>query len=230
MKFILTKIPVSEDILVKAIRDYLRAMRFGEMYPHHANVNVSNDHPFERLLDTEGAAPDLFPAITVVASSDGEAPGMGKNWTTETLLPADVPADFDAAGWFLADSAAADLRTALATFGQVFGLSHSTTWRDSVSIEIWTENLQVKNDLYTLIHGFLVGPHALDLKRDQGLTIFSGQVQGQRSGYYNFDFGRVLYGARISFQADYSVIQSVYDSDIRTIADIEHSYREVLHG
>jgi hypothetical protein len=229
MKFILTKIPVVEDVLVAAFRSYLKELRYGELFPNHKNINVSNDHPFERLLDNEGSTPDIFPSITIVSSSDAESGGMAKGWKVTTLEDGDIDS-FDGLGWYVSDTAKTDLTAALAEKGSVHGLMHNTVWRDSTSFEIWTENLQVKNDLYNLVMAFLTGPKMLELHNASDLTITSNSIQGQRSGYYNYDFGRVLYGGRISLSVDYPVMQAVYDTSVSSLAEIEHSYREVIHG
>jgi hypothetical protein len=229
MKFILTKIPVIEDILVASLRTYLKELRFAEMYPFHKNLGISNDHPFERLLASEGVEPDLFPSITVVSSTDGESPGMAKGWKVSTLENGDLD-DFKAQDWYVSETAKNDLSAALVQHGHVYGLSHETMWRDSTSIEIWTENIQVKNDIYNLVMGYLTGPKVLELHNTAGLVIHSNTIQGQRSGYYNYDFGRTLYGARVSLSVDYMIVQAVYDSDVSTMAELEHSYKEVLHG
>jgi len=230
MKFILTKIPIVEDVLVARLRDYLKELRFAEMFPFHKNLGISNDHPFERLLASEGAEPDLFPSITVVSSTDGESPGMAKGWSAATLDKADIDDDFNGEEWYLSKKAKSDLEEVLAVRGHVYGLMHSTVWRDSTSIEVWTENIQVKNDIYNLVMGFLTGPKVLELHNSAGLVIHSNTIQGQRSGYYNYDFGRALYGARISLSVDYSIVQAVYDAEVSTMAELEHSYKEVLHG
>lgn len=228
MKFVLTKIPVVEDLLVSALRVYVQELRWAEMFPNHTNMNISNDHPFEILLGGTGDIPNLFPSVTVVSANDAESSGMAKGWKEETLQSADM-ATFDRSGWYVTEGALADLTAALAV-ADVYGLSHTTVWKDSVSFEIWTENSQVKNDLYSLLMGFLTGPKIMQLKQENQIVIPSGSINGQRSGYYNFDFGRVLYGGRISFTADYQVIQAVYDTDIGTMAEIRHTYREVLYG
>lgn len=230
MKFILSNIPVVEDLLRVAVKTYFQDLRWHEMYPHHPGINISTDHPFERLLDvSNGNDNTLFPAITIVSSSDSEIPGASKNWEPTTLEDGDID-EFDNLPWYVSDTALADLQTALTEKTQIFGLKHATTWRDSVSFEIWTENMQVKNDLYNLLMGFLSGPKIMEFKQAHGITIHSNSIQGQRSGYYNYDFGRVLYGGRIAFQADYPILQAVYDTEIESLAEIEHSYREVLHG
>ncbi len=228
MKFVLTKIPVVEDLLVLALQDYIQELRWAEMFPNHTNINLSNDHPFEELLGGTGDIPNLFPSVTVVSANDAESSGMAKGWKEETLQSADMQG-FDREGWYVTEGALADLVAALAV-SDVYGLSHTTVWKDSVSFEIWSENAQVKNDLYSLLVGFLTGPKIMQLKQERNIVIPSSSINGQRSGYYNFDFGRVLYGGRITFTADYQVIQAVYDSEIGTLAEIRHTYQEVLNG
>lgn len=229
MKFILTKIPVVEDALVSALAEYFGELQWEEMYPNHPNINLSNDHPFEELLGGTTSTPNLFPSITVASSSDNESNNMAKGWAAVKLDEGDFD-DEDNLSWYVSDGSLANLKTALYQKKTIYGLQHQTVWRDAVSFEIWTENMQVKNDLYNLLLGFLSGPKILQLKQDQQITVFSNTISGQRSGYYNFDFGRVLYGGRISFSAEYPVLQAVYDTEIGTVTDILHSYREVLHG
>lgn len=229
MKFILTKIPVVEDALVKALAEYVGELRWHEMYPNHPSINLSNDHPFEELLGGTGNAPNLFPSITVSSSNDNEATNMPKGWSVVQLDEGDLDG-MDGLSWYVSEGSLAYLKTALHQKKTVYGLQHQTVWHDSVSFEIWTENMQVKNDLYNLLLGFLSGPKILQLKQERGITVFSASIQGQRSGYYNFDFGRVLYGGRISFTAEYPVLQAVYDTEIGTVTDILHSYREVIDG
>lgn len=232
MKFVLTKMPTVEDVLCTAFKAYLGDVRWGEYQPNFRNVNVSNDHPFEELvgnINNTEPRPNLFPSVTILSSNDGEVPGMGKGWRPVFLEKTDL-VGMNPLLWYTSQSVLTDLTEIFKTQNQVFGLQHHTMWRDSVSIELWTENIQVKNELYNLAMAFLQGPKMLQLKIDHDITIHSNSIQGQRSGYYNFDFGRVLYGGRLAFTADYKVLQAVYDSDIESLAEIEHSYREVIHG
>lgn len=228
MRFILSKIPVVEELLRTAITGYFSDLRWSALYTNFPSINVSNDHPFERLLD--GSEDNtLFPAITIVSNTDGEIPNASKGWETAELDDGDLDG-FDNLSWHVSDDALSDLRGALAEHKKVYGLSHSTVWRDSVSCEIWTENMQIKNDIYSLLLGYFTGPTIMEFKQATGVVIPTNTVKGQRSGYYNYDFGRVLYGARISLEADYPILQAVYDTTIEDLAEIQHSYREVLHG
>lgn len=219
MKFILTKIPMVEDVLVASLRTYFAELDWPGLYPNFATLNISADHPFEQLLGGNGDAPSLFPSVTVVSSNDNESGGMGREWLVSTIKDGDL-AEFSGDEWFVSADALAHLKTALHQNGEVHGLRHQTMWHDSVSFEIWAENMQVKNHLYSLLLGFLTGPKIMQIKQDHGITVFSNSINGQRSGYYNFDFGRVLFGGRVAFAADYPVVQAVYDTDIATVRDI----------
>lgn len=229
MKYIMTKIPIVEDALVSAFGAYLKELRFGEMYPYHKGVNISNDHPFEKLLDNQDGVSHLFPSITIVSSNDNESSGMAKGWQATTLERGNLDG-IDPKEWYLAKSALSQLQGSLDEKGFLYGLQHSTVWRDSTTFEIWTENIQVKNDIYNLVMAFLTGPKVLELHTQYGFVIHSNTIQGQRSGYYNYDFGRVLYGGRVTLAVEYNVLQAAYDTDVSSLAELEHSYREVLHG
>jgi hypothetical protein len=233
MTYILTKMPTVEDLLADSIKAYLLTVNWGEFYPNYADLNISNDHPFEELLsnanDSTTPRPNLFPSITVVASNDGEVPGMAKGWKVESLSSGDLDS-LISDDWYMPDTTLNDFKAALVAAGKVYGLSHTATWRDSVSIEIWANNAKVKNDIYNLCLAYLQGPGALGLKQSDELTIFSGSIQGQRSGYYNFDFGRTLFGGRISFNVDYLILQAAYDTTIVSLEAINHTYKEIING
>lgn len=228
MTYIMTKIPVVEDILVKEFKEYLSNIRFREQYPNHKGITVSNDHPFEVLLNGNGSA-NIFPYITIVSSSDGEPPGMAKGWSEAQLDQGDLDS-VNPLEWYMAQTSLDELRSQVSSKGAVYGLQNSSVWRDSTSFEIWSENIQVKNDLYNMILGYLNGPHVIGLHQKYGFVIQSDTIKGQRSGYYNMDFGRTLYGCKIDLQVDYPIVQAVYDTEIATLADLIHSYKEVLHG
>lgn len=228
MIFIMTKIPTVENILVTEIKQYLKTIRFSEQYPHHKGITVSNDHPFEALLSGDSSG-NLFPYVTIVSSNDGETPGMPKSWQAAELVKEDISA-IDPYEWYMSESEKTDMLSYFDARDKLFGVQHSTSWRDSTSFEIWSENMQVKNDLYNLIIGYLTGPHVVGLHQTHGFVIHSDSIRGQRSGYYNMDFGRTLYGCKIDLQVDYPIVQAVYDGEISTFGELIHSYKEVIHG
>jgi hypothetical protein len=229
MKYILTKVPVIEDLLVKDLREYLGLIRFKEQYPNHKNLGVSNDHPFERLLASGEPDFTILPSITIVSANDGEVQGMSKGWKITSLEKADI-IGMKPEEWILSETALVELNTAFQTKDQIHGLMHSTMWRDSVSFEIWTENIQVKNDIFSLVLAYLSGPQIIGLHQKHDIVIHSNTIRGQRSGYYNIDFGKTLYGGRIEVSVDYPIMQAVYDTDISSLAEIQHSYQEVING
>ena len=85
------------------------------------------------------------------------------------------------------------------------------------------------NELYELIRLFVCGfmrDYLAKLYRDffkepdegeSPLAIFDSSVRGQRSNNFNVDFGIELFGAHITFDADYIIEQSVIDTDLAGI-------------
>jgi hypothetical protein len=127
-----------------------------------------------------------------------------------------------------------ELRAAMEarTDKRIFGTTCFIRRRDHISIEIWAENPQLKNELYELIRLFVCGfmkDYLAELYRgffkelegggESPLVIFDGSVRGQRSNNFNVDFGIELFGAHISFDADYIIEQSVVDTDVVEIND-----------
>ena len=104
--------------------------------------------------------------------------------------------------------------------GQVYGVQFTTRRRDHVSIEIWTENNQLKNELYEQLNLFLCG--SIDKVLSDGYqifdpVIFDNSISGERSNNFNFDFDVPLYGSHFSFDVDYCVSQILIDTEIKEI-------------
>jgi|WetSurMetagenome_2_1015567.scaffolds.fasta_scaffold91645_2 hypothetical protein len=232
--YIMTKIPVTEELLKDSFSTYLNTnIKWGEQYPNFKNINISNDHPFEQILGgPDGSVrPDLFPSVTIISSNDGEVPGMGKNWEIAELDKGDIDDSFKKKDWYLSATSLAAVKEHLTANNVLYGIQHTTTWRDNVSFEIWAENLRVKNDLYNLILGYLTGPEMIQLHKDTNVVIFTNTIQGQRSGYYNFDVaGRTLYGARFTMNVDYPVLQVSYDTTVTSREIIGKLVAEVRNG
>jgi hypothetical protein len=120
-----------------------------------------------------------------------------------------------------------ELRAAMdaRTDKRIFGFTQFIRRRDHISIEIWAENPQLKNELYEIIRLFacgfmrhylakLYGGYFKELDGgDVPFAIFDGSVKGQRSNNFNIDFGVELFGAQITFDADYIIEQSVIDTE-----------------
>ncbi len=105
----------------------------------------------------------------------------------------------------------------------LYGVSIATRRRDHISVEIWAENNQLKNEIYEHLRMFFDGYFisALnELYRPFNPVVLGSTVRGERSNNFNLDFDIALYGANISFEVDYNVEQIVIDTDITEITDI----------
>ena len=114
----------------------------------------------------------------------------------------------------------ADSRTVGDEIGGVYGLKIDTRKRDKVSVEIWCENDQLKDELYE--HLSLMFTCSLDRILHEKYkmftpSIFGQNVQGERSSNYNFDFDVLLSGSHITFEVDYNVSQIILDTEINNI-------------
>lgn len=100
----------------------------------------------------------------------------------------------------------------------IYGLKLLSRRKDRVSVEIWAENNQLKNEIYE--HLRILFSNSLNLLLDERYSsidpnIFDGTVNGERSSNYNFDFDTVLNGSHISFDVEYNVLQYIFDTNIK---------------
>lgn len=111
----------------------------------------------------------------------------------------------------------ADSRTVEEEDGMVYGIRINTNRTDHISIEIWAENNQLKNELYEHIRIMLAS--SLDRILTESYSLFApsltdGSIHGERSSNYNFDFDCLLCGSHIALDIDYTVSQIILDTDI----------------
>lgn len=105
----------------------------------------------------------------------------------------------------------------------LYGVSIATRRRDHISIEIWAENNQLKNEIYEHLRMFCDGyfiPALNEFYKPFNPVVIGSTVRGERSNNFNFDYDVPLYGANITFDIDYNVEQIVIDTDIMDITDI----------
>lgn len=105
----------------------------------------------------------------------------------------------------------------------LYGISISTRRRDHISVEIWAENNQLKNELYEHLKLFFEGHfiNALnEFYRPFNPVVLGSTIRGERSNNFNLDFDMALYGANITFDIDYNVEQIVIDTDIEKPEEI----------
>jgi hypothetical protein len=220
-----------ENILVNKLQDYFATLRFSELYPIVNQVHIGLEHPFASLLDQNRHRDmrTLFPSITVVSFSDEKVPELSELHAFQHCeITANDMVDLGASKYQISTGAIAWLNDYFKENEKLYGISGATHRRDHVSLEVWAENIQLKNEIYSMLELFLAGPLKVQMEKDFNLEIFDDTVRGQRSGNYNFDFGQALYGGQISFEADYIVQQTILDSEIIELN--QSVWAEVLSG
>jgi hypothetical protein len=229
MIYFLNKGLILEQVIVRALRDYFSVSGAYDFYKN-VSINITNRHPFAKLAlgAIRGTKSDasLFPAIIVATESDGK-PGelenlvdiSGVKLTIEDVTPGEngkSPLE-EKDYMMMTPEKITAIREAIEKNGQVYGVSNFIRRSDHIAIEIWAENIQLKNELYEMIRLFVCGWMRESLEKthgEHGLTIFDHTVNGQRSNNFNFDFGVDLSGALLTFDADYLIEQTVIDTDL----------------
>jgi quinol monooxygenase YgiN len=228
MIFFLNKGLILEQEILTALKEYFAHLGTKGFYKNYS-INVTNEHPFARLYTDDSAnTKSLFPAV-VVATLDDSKPGAlsGINETEAIdLTEIDVtpsaegePSPLEARNYMMVTPAIIEkIKTTLAENGNhLYGISKTMRRQDRISIEIWAENIQLKNELYELVRLFVCGymkEYLETLYKQNALSIFDESVRGSRSNNGNVEFGIELWGAYITFEADYTIEQTVIDTEI----------------
>ena len=224
--------PSIEEILQFHIQKYFKDIKFSENWTRYKSVNVSLIHPFEyfyaKLNGIESVQEELakgkklFPSVTIISDSENAAYSEIVNESVCTLdkyfiedLKNDLALPVDERMFQVAES---DLQT-LESLDNVNFVRSDVNCRTHIIIEIWADNLILKNRLYDLIDLFLKANGRFDLGRNAGLEIMDGTVKGQKGSLYNFDFGKTIYGANIDFDVIYQKVQ--FNSDIQVSNGVE---------
>ena len=109
-------------------------------------------------------------------------------------------------------------------------------------VEVWAENADVKNAIYDITRNFLFGIKRFTIQEKYGIIILEASIRGEKSGNYNFDFGFMIYGGILRFEADFSVRQYIVVSDVSTddleikevsqlpLSKVTHDYVEIHDG
>ena len=114
----------------------------------------------------------------------------------------------------------ADSRTVGEEIGGIYGIKIDSRRRDNISVEIWCENDQLKDELYEHLNLFF--QCSLDGILHEKFkmfdcAIFGNKIHGERSSNYNFDFDVLLSGSHLTFSVDYNVSQIILDTEIENI-------------
>lgn len=103
---------------------------------------------------------------------------------------------------------------------QIYGIRTRTRRRDRISVEIWSENNQLKNEIYEQLRILLAGTLDYELNeryKTFDICVFDNSINGERSSNYNFDFDVVLSGSHIAFEVDYNVESILIDTELNGI-------------
>lgn len=211
-------LPDVDMALVQAVRDFLNVtIGWAELYPKYGTVRVSSNHPFVELLDQQvngGKLPsNLFPSVTIASVQDSMMTGYTlPDGEYVPIQLADLQEIDPTRGYLISPSQL----TALENYLQGNPQSPVSKLIDVVrthamALEIWADNLIVKNKLFDLIVMALSGPIRFALK-GTGITIKAEEIRGQRTGNYNTDFGKLYYGANINFSVDVDYWQIAVDT------------------
>ena len=117
----------------------------------------------------------------------------------------------------------ADSRTSETETGNVYGIKVDTRRRDHISVEIWSENNQLKNELFEHLRILFTSSLNMILREKFKIfdtNVFDNSVNGERSSNYNFDFDVILNGSHITFEIDYTVSQIIFDTSVTNINEI----------
>jgi hypothetical protein len=239
MIFFLNRGLILEQEVVKALENYFKIVGISEYYENFT-VSVTNKHPFARMIlnDKLGKnASSLFTVVVVATESESipaELAELGVGDTEIiTLEPEDLISGEDGRSpierryEMITEDVMNNLRYEMEKRedNKLFGESMFIRRRDYLSIEIWAESPQTKNELYELIRLFVCGflrdylgelykKYFDEINEQSPLVIFDSSVRGQRSNNYNLDFGIELCGAHITFEADYVIEQTIIDTEL----------------
>lgn len=114
----------------------------------------------------------------------------------------------------------ADSRTTETEEGGIYGIKIDSRRRDNISVEIWCENDQLKDELYEHLNLFF--QCSLDRILHEKFkifdcAIFGNKIHGERSSNYNYDFDVLLSGSHLTFSVDYNVSQIILDTEIEKL-------------
>jgi len=229
---------ILEQAIVAAINDYFDTIKFENAY-NNFHIRATLDHPFAKIFKKENGlkASDLFPVVVVSTYEESkphdlplppQVEGVGLYQddidfiakTTETVLKDDKPKERPIPG--LCTVVAPDILKAvqdhLKEKKTIYGFSVKLYRKDRISLEIWSENTQLKNEIYEQLRLFVAGNlrHILtaDKYRAHDIKMDDDTINGQRSGAWNDQFDVVLAGADITFEVNYAIEQIVLDTQI----------------
>ncbi len=215
---------ILEQAICAIMYDYFAALNLESKYKNF-RINVTTEHPFAKLYLYDGlSASDSFPAVVITTQEDtkpAEFDGLAPHAQLVELTADDIAEitsgkELPGLCTVVDEATLSAINEAIEKRGRVAGLSIRMRRKDAMSIEIWAENIQLKNELYEQTRLFVTG-NLRHILADQypffDTAIFDGTVSGRRSNNFNYDFDVLLAGAHIGFDVNYCTEQLVIDSE-----------------
>lgn len=217
---------ILEHALTYEIEHYFDSIHLDSLYPNF-HVHVTNSHPFADLFFHDNLqAADTFPCVVVTTQNDEKTRDLmniGEDSSIVSVSEDDLKEFFDETNDLpgvckLSDPDTQELLLEKAVEKEnLYGLKIDQHKTDNISIEIWADNVQLKNELYEQLRLF-IGGNLQNILKDKykiyGIDIFDGTIRGDRSNNFNVDFGLILSGAHISFEVNYSISQIIIDTEL----------------
>ena len=224
MLFYLNRPLILEQAIRDALIEYFEALKVSDLYKQW-HVNITCEHPFSLMLPSFTFNPSIFPSIVITSNSDSKPSELTNLAEMQQLIleKKDLPLLKDN-GYMVCDEMLKELEKAFKTHDALMGVTNIIRRQEKIAIEIWSENIQLKNELYEMVRLFVTCGINKAMEREiknNNLVVFDNTVQGERSGNYNYDFGVTLAGARITFDADYFIEQSIIDTELTDKSEIE---------
>ena len=254
MVYFLNRAFNTEQAIVALIESYMERLDVDELYKNF-HISVTNEHPFANMLiDSNMRSADVFPSIVVSSQNDvktGDMVGMPVQsqlvsltkpdiddivdvYETVTIKGKDKRRQIPGLSAVAADTTITALKEACdkAPMGEVYGFSQVIRRTDSISVEIWSDNAQLKNELYDALKLYV--STSLDLilqNKYKAFAVSVGEytVKGERGNNFNFDFDVPLYGAVINFEVDYASEQILIDTELEEMVESKELVWEVVN-
>ena len=254
MVYFLNRAFNTEQAIVALIESYMERLDVDELYKNF-HISVTNEHPFANMLiDSNMRSADVFPSIVVSSQNDvktGDMVGMPVQsqlvsltkpdiddivdvYETVTIKGKDKRRQIPGLSAVAADTTITALKEACdkSPMGEVYGFSQVIRRTDSISVEIWSDNAQLKNELYDALKLYV--STSLDFilqNKYKAFAVSVGEytVKGERGNNFNFDFDVPLYGAVINFDVDYASEQILIDTELEEMVESKELVWEVVN-
>jgi hypothetical protein len=230
---------ISEQAICALVEDYLNTLKVNEIYKNN-QVHVALNNHFAKLYREQGErAADSFPAVVISSFDDDKNPDLNmlrpQTQGAEAALIGYEKSDIDkildiyepelvngkkvkkpGICTVASDDVVTAIYSRLEKKDMVYGYSIRVYRCETISIDTWAENLQLKNELYEQIRLFVLGDLRNKLTEKYQFfdpRIDDDSVKGQRVLPFLMDFGLTLAGGNVQFEITYAIEQNCLNTD-----------------